>query len=69
MQVTEDFLQEEYYEHINELITSTTFPWMFQNRVANITEDPEEDLNHYYFVHSLIFNVSISRSLYPNYET
>ena len=42
MQVTEDFLQEEYYDHLNEIITSTQFPWMFQKRVANIGEDPEE---------------------------
>ena len=67
MQVTENFLQEEYYEHINELITSNTFPWMFQNRVANITEDPEEDLNHYYFVHSLFYRNKIESPFYDDF--
>jgi len=67
MQVTEDFLQEEYYDHLNEIITSTQFPWMFQKRVANIGEDPEEDLNHYYFVHSLFFQNKIESPLYDDF--
>tara|TARA_X000000368_G_C22908826_1_gene657607 strand:+ start:432 stop:923 length:492 start_codon:yes stop_codon:yes gene_type:complete len=67
MQVTEDFLQEEYYDHLNEIITSTQFPWMFQKRVANIEEDPEEDLNHYYFVHSLFFQNKIESPLYDDF--
>ena len=67
MQVTEDFLQEEYYDHLNEIITSTQFPWMFQKRVANIGEDPEEDLNHYYFVHSLFFQNKVESPLYDDF--
>ena len=57
MQVTEDFLQQEYYEHLYNIITDTQFPWMYQKRVANHSENPEDNLNHYYFVHLSLIHI------------
>ena len=67
MQVTEDFLQQEYYEHLYNIITDTQFPWMYQKRVANHSENPEDNLNHYYFVHSLFYEYKIESPLYDEF--
>jgi len=67
MQVTDNFLQKEYYEHLYNIITDTQFPWMYQNRVANHSENPEANLNHYYFVHSLFHDYKIESRFYEEF--
>ena len=67
MQVIDNFLQKEYYDHLYSVITDTQFPWLFQHQVATNLEDPRANLDHYYFVHSLFHAYRIESPLYDNF--
>ena len=67
MRVIDNFLQQEYYEHLYDLISSTEFKWIYQNQVASTNEDPRANLDHYYFVHSLFYEYKIESPLYDNF--
>tara|TARA_B100001175_G_scaffold76645_1_gene64031 strand:- start:684 stop:1175 length:492 start_codon:yes stop_codon:yes gene_type:complete len=67
MQVIDNFLPDDYYEHLYNLITDTKFSWMYQNQVASTGEDPRANLDHYYFVHSLFYEYQIESPLYDNF--
>ena len=54
MQVIEDYLEEEYFNHLYGMMTNQTmWQWNFQRNVAAETDQEEEDINNYYFVHPM----------------
>ena len=57
MQIIKNFLPEEEFNNLKNILTGGEFPYYFQDSVATF-----EDIKHFYFVHELYFkNVPQSR--------
>lgn len=51
MEVLDNFLEQDYFDHLLKIIAQPIFPWTYQHEVANHGE--EDDLLNFYFVHKI----------------
>tara|TARA_B100000925_G_C21961870_1_gene453761 strand:- start:79 stop:576 length:498 start_codon:yes stop_codon:yes gene_type:complete len=49
-QVIDNFLPDDYFEHLKNSVFSTQFPWVFCQEVANLGEMNDD---HFFFTHRL----------------
>jgi len=63
MQVIDDALDQEYFDHLNRAILhSGSFRWSLQERVATLEDDPNSE--QFYFISSFYNNCKIEDDFY-----
>ena len=50
MEVIENYLPHDYFEHLQKSVLSCNFPWLYEAEVANLGENQSE---HFYFTHRI----------------
>lgn len=50
IEVVDNFLDKEYFDHLKNCVFSTQFPWVFCQEVANLGEMNDD---HFFFTHRL----------------
>ena len=46
MKVVDNYLPQDYFEHLKPTILGHNFPWLYEAEVANVGENQDE---HFYF--------------------
>jgi hypothetical protein len=60
MEIIKNFLKEEEFNSIKNIVMEDNFPYFFSKKVAN-----EEDIKHFYFLHTF-YNKNVPTSNYFN---
>ena len=50
MKIVDNYLPQDYFEHLKTTILGHNFPWLYEAEVANVGENQDE---HFYFTHRL----------------
>jgi hypothetical protein len=56
LEIIDNFLQVEDWQHIHNTMLGDSFPWFFHNDVASLNEN----LDHYYFTHVFYWQYNIN---------
>ena len=63
MQVIDDALDKEYFEHLNkQMLHQNRFKWLFQEKVATPEDDPDDE--QFYFISSFYHNLMVEDDFY-----
>ena len=63
MKIIDNFLLEDYFKELQNLVYSNTFPWFFQKQTTTYEDD-----NNFMFTHTLIENQKINSNYFPKFE-
>ena len=63
MKIIDNFLIEDYFKELQNLVYSNTFPWFFQKQTTTFDDD-----NNFMFTHTLIENQKISSNYFLKFE-
>ena len=61
MKIVDNYLPQDYFEHLKKTILGHNFPWLYEAEVANVGENQEE---HFYFTHRIYENYQPASSFY-----
>ena len=61
MKIVDNFLPQDYFEHLKRTILGHNFPWLYEAEVANVGEHQEE---HFYFTHRIYENYQPASSFF-----
>jgi len=61
MKIVDDFLPQDYFEHLKTTVLGHNFPWLYEAQVANINENQDE---HFYFTHRIYENYRPTSSFF-----
>ena len=61
MEVLENYLPHDQFEHLQNSVLSCNFPWLYEAEVANLGENQSE---HFYFTHRIYEEYAPKSSFY-----
>ena len=61
MKIVDNYLPQDYFEHLKTTILGHNFPWLYEAEVANVGENQDE---HFYFTHRIYEEYAPKSSFY-----
>ena len=61
MKIVDNYLPQDYFDHLKKTILGHNFPWLYEAEVANVGENQEE---HFYFTHRIYENYQPDSSFF-----
>ena len=61
MKIVDNYLPQDYFDHLKKTILGHNFPWLYEAEVANVGENQEE---HFYFTHRIYENYQPTSSFF-----
>lgn len=61
MKIVDNYLPQDYFEHLKKTILGHNFPWLYEAEVANVGENQDE---HFYFTHRIYENYQPTSSFF-----
>ena len=66
MKIVDNYLPQDYFEHLKTTILGHNFPWLYEAEVANVGENQDE---HFYFTHRMYENYQPTSSFFQECGT
>ena len=63
MKIVDNFLPQDYFEYLQEMMLDHNFPWLYNAEVANRGEVND----HFYFTHNLFDNYKPTSSIFEEF--